>query len=65
MITTQEQTVDVGRNDGQRTPQFMDSREYFILPFEDSLRIDFNAHTVCIVIANMGIEIVNQTGLLF
>ena len=65
MITTQEQTVDVGRNDGQRTPQFIDSGKYLILPFEDSLRIGFNAHTIRVVITNVDIEIVNQTRLLF
>ena len=60
-MATQEQAVDVGRNDGQRTSQFIDSGEYLILSFEDSLRIGFNAHTIRVVIANMGIEIVNQT----
>ena len=34
------------------------------LSFEDFLRIGFNAHTVRVVIANMDIEIANQTGLL-
>ena len=65
MIATQEQTVDVGWNNSQRTPQFIDSGKYLILPFKDSLRIGFNAHTIRVVIANMDIEIVNQTGLLF
>ena len=65
MITMQEQTVDIGRNDGQRTPQFIDSGKYLILTFEDSFRIGFNAHTIRVIITNMDIEIVNQTGLLF
>ena len=65
MMATQEQAVDVGRNDSQRTLQFVDSCEYFILPFEDPLRIGFNSQAVRIVITNMDIEVVYQTKLLF
>ena len=60
MITTHEQAVDVGRNDGQRTPQFINSCEYFILPFEDALRIGFNLQAIRVIIANMNIEIIYQ-----
>lgn len=65
MITTQEQAVDVGRNDGQRTPQFINSCEYFILPFEDALRIGFNLQAIRVIIANMNIEIIYQAELPF
>ena len=65
MITTQEQAVDVGRNDGQRTPQFINSCEYFILSFEDSFRIGFYLQAIRVVIANMNIEIVYQAELPF
>ena len=65
MIATYKQSIDVGRNDGQRTPQLIDLCEYFVLPFEDPFRIGFNLQAVRIVTANMNIEIVYQVELPF
>ena len=65
MITTYKQSIDVGWYDSQRTLQLVYSCEYFILSFEDSFRIGFYLQAIRVVIANMNIEIVYQTKLLF
>ena len=65
VITTYKQSIDIGWHDSQRTPQFINSGKYLILPFKNSLRIGFYLQAIRVVIANMNIEIVYQTKLLF
>ena len=58
MIATYKQSIDIGWHDSQRTPQFINSGKYLILPFKNSLRIGFYLQAIRVVIANMNIEIV-------
>ena len=65
VITTYKQSIDIGWHDSQRTPQFINSGKYLILPFKNSLRIGFYLQAIRVVIANMNIEIVYQVELPF
>ena len=63
----QQQALQKGEleYDSQRTPQFINSGKYLILPFKNSLRIGFYLQAIRVVIANMNIEIVYQAELPF